>query len=358
MKRPSWPRNAFTSRVGLRRPIVQAPMAGGITTPELVASVSQVGALGSLAAAILAPARMRADCEAIRARTGEPFAINLFVMSAAQPDPVQLARAWEQLVPFRSELGLDQEAPPTRFAETFEDQFETLIELAPAVASFTFGLLPARSVERLQARGCYVIGTATHVAEARAWADVGADAVVAQGAEAGAHRGTFIGSFEDAMIGTLALVPQVVDAVRIPVIAAGGIMDGRGAAAAITLGASAVALGTAFLTCFEAGTPPAWKDRLVGAHETETRVTRVFSGRPARGLVNEFMRRMQPYESSVPPYPVQNALTAAMRAAAARQGKLEYMSLWAGQGVPMARKTSAVALVERVDAEARDLLNG
>ncbi|UCE31182.1 MAG: nitronate monooxygenase [Burkholderiales bacterium] len=357
MRRASWPRNAFTKRLGLRRPIVQAPMAGGITTPELVAGVSRIGALGSLAAAISAPQRIRADCEAIRALTGEPFAVNLFVLEPTEADVAEVARGWASLAPFRDELGLSETEPPQQFAQRFDAQLEALIELAPAVASFTFGIVDAQTVERLHARGCYVIGTATHVAEARAWAEVGADAVVAQGAEAGAHRGTFIGGFDEAMVGTMALVPQVVDAVRIPVLAAGGIMDGRGAAAAVMLGASAVVLGTAFLTCFEAGTPAAWKDRLAAAKETDTRVTRVFSGRAARGIVTDFMRRMQALEDTVPAYPIQNALTGGIRAAAARAGNPEYLSLWAGQGVPMARKTSAADLIERVDAQARELLN-
>jgi nitronate monooxygenase len=220
------------------------------------------------------------------------------------------------------------------------------------VVSFTFGIVSNAVVERLHAAGAKVIGTATHVAEARAWESVGADAVCAQGAEAGGHRGTFLGGFEEAMIGTVALVPQVADAVRIPVIAAGGIVDGRGIAAALILGATGVQLGTAFLTCAESGIPTAWKNSLRAAADNGTRVTRVFSGRPARGLVNAFMERLRADEQAVPSYPVQNALTGEIRTAAKHQGRLDHVALWAGQGVPLVRSLPAAAeLVRRLRDE-------
>ena len=217
--------------------------------------------------------------------------------------------------------------------------------LRPAVASFTFGILDAAQVARLHAAGCLVVGTATTVAEARAWAQVGADVVCASGTEAGGHRGTFLGDFTASQVGTLALVPQCVDAVDIPVIAAGGIMDGRGIAAAQALGAQAVQMGTAFLACPESGIGPAYRQALAQAQDTDTRLTRVFSGRPARGIVNAMMEALAAEEDRVPAYPVQNALTGALRRAAAAQGRTSHLSLWAGQGVGAARAMPAGELV-------------
>jgi nitronate monooxygenase len=191
-----------------------------------------------------------------------------------------------------------------------------------------------------------VMGTATTVAEAVALERAGVDAVVAQGAEAGGHRGTFVGPAETSLIGTMALVPQVVDAVTVPVVASGGIMDGRGIAAALALGASAVQMGTAFLTCEEAGVPPAYKEALLAADETDTALTRAFSGRMARGVRNRFLTEMADHDPL--PFPIQNALTRPMRAAAAAAGEADYLSLWAGQGVPMARQQSAADLMARL----------
>ena len=189
------------------------------------------------------------------------------------------------------------------------------------------------------------MGTATTVAEARAWEAVGADLVCAQGSEAGAHRGTFLGDFEAALVGTMALVPQMVDAVRVPVIAAGGIMDGRGIAASLMLGASGAQLGTAFLTCAESEAAPVWKAALRGARDDQTRVSRVYSGKPARGLINEFILKLGPVEDEIPAYPIQNALTRPIRQAAAKANRPEFMSLWAGQAAGMSRGLPAAELV-------------
>jgi nitronate monooxygenase len=222
------------------------------------------------------------------------------------------------------------------------------------VLSFTFGLLPDAVVAAAAARGIALIGTATTVAEARALEQAGVAAIVAQGSESGGHRGTFLGDFAAAQVGTIALVPQIVDAVAVPVIASGGIMDGRGIAAALALGAAGVQLGTAFLTCREAGVVDAYKDAILHAAETDTRVTRAFSGRPARGIANRFMREIENGDAgAVAPFPLQNALTRPLRSAAARQGRAEFLSLWAGQGAPLARRQGAAELVARLVAETR-----
>jgi nitronate monooxygenase len=216
-------------------------------------------------------------------------------------------------------------------------RLETLIELRVPVAGFTFGLLSAADVERLHASGSYVVGTATHVAEGIAWRDVGADAIVAQGAEAGGHRGTFIGAFEDALVGTMTLVPQLVDATGLLVLAAGGIMDGRGIVAVLALGAQAAVMGTAFRTSRESAIPEVWKTRVRGMSDTSTTVTRAITGRHARGIRNPLMQRLSESAGSIAPYPVQNALTQALRQSAALAQNGDYLSLWAGQRAPLGR---------------------
>ncbi|GAB7536800.1 NAD(P)H-dependent flavin oxidoreductase [Burkholderia sp. 3C] len=345
---------ALTRQLGIALPIVQGPMNGG-SPPGMVVAVSNAGGLGSIGAAGFSPDALRQQIATIRAGTAKPFAVNLFVLDTPAPTEAAVQRALAQLQPFRDELGLAPMQPPARYSEDFREQLEALIELKVPVASFTFGLLDAASVERLHAAGSFVIGTATNVAEARAWEANGADAICAQGAEAGGHRGTFLGHPDASMIGTLALVPQIVDAVRLPVIAAGGIMDGRGVAAALVLGAQAAQLGTAFLTSAESPIHAGWRERIRESTDTSTRTTRTFSGRPARGIVNEFMLRMAEYEVEVPAYPVQNALTTEIRKAAGAADRPEFLSLWAGQAAGLSRRREAgipaAALVQALAEE-------
>lgn len=229
-----------------------------------------------------------------------------------------------------------------------EAQLAAALDCGAQVFSFTFGSLSAETIRRVQSRGLFVMGTATIVEEAKELARSGVDAIVAQGGEAGGHRGSFLADFNHSLIGTMALVPQIVDAVSVPVIASGGIMDGRGVAAALVLGASAVQMGTAFLTCAEAGVPEAYKEAVLKAREEDTRITRAFSGRPARGIVNRFMQEMG---DNVPPFPIQNQLTRPLRNAAVKAGRAEFLNLWAGQGVRMARRQSAAELVGKIKAE-------
>lgn len=343
--------NRLFPELGLTVPVVQAPMAGGATSPALVAAVSEAGALGSFAAALLEPEAIAAAVAAIRAATARPFAVNLFVLDPPQPpSPETLAEAQARLAPWYARYGMTP-AAPARWCPGFEAQFEAVLALRPAVASFAFGLLAPERVARLRAAGIRVVGTATSVAEARAWRDAGADAVCVQGAEAGGHRGTFLHRFEDALVGTLPLLAQTVPALDIPVVAAGGLMDGHAVRAVQALGAAAAQLGTAFLFCPEAGLDTARLDALQAAGDTGTRLTRAFSGRPARGVVNAFLRAFQ--DVPVPPYPIQNALTAALRAEAQRRGDVDAQSLWAGQGVARGRRMPAAALVATLERERR-----
>lgn len=340
-------------RLQFDHPIIQAPMAGGGDTPDLVAAVCNAGALGFIGGAYLTPQQIVEASRAVRAKTSRAFGINLFAPQLPAESGVSAEAAIERLGGYYAELGLDAPAQSETASYTLREQLIVALESGASAFSFTFGIFPADAIAAIRERGMLSMGTATTVDEAVALEQAGVDAVIAQGSEAGGHRGTFSGDFSAAMIGTISLVPQIVDAVRLPVIASGGIMDGRGIAAALALGASAVQLGTAFLTCDEAGIPEAYKNAIQQAHEDQTRVTRCFSGRPARGIVNRFMSEMESAGSAetILPFPLQNALTRPLRSAAAQQGRAEFLSLWAGQGVRMARQEPAGKLVARLVRE-------
>ncbi len=343
---------SLRTALSLRLPIIQGPMTGS-DTPALAAAVSAAGGLGSLGCGMRSPATMAEAAAEVRRRTDRPFGMNLFVQDTPAPDAAMVDAAVARLAPLYAEFG-QQPAVPSRWCEDFAAQFDALVAARPAVASFTFGILSATQVERLHAAGCYVIGTATTVAEAVAWADVGADGVCASGMESGGHRGTFLSDFASSMIGTMALVPRCVDALAprgVAVVAAGGIMDGRGIAAAQALGAEAVQMGTAFLSCDESGIGAPYRQALASAQGTDTRTTRALTGRHARGIVNALMERLQSDEMVVPPYPVQNALTGALRKASNEAGRADYLSLWAGQGVEAVRPMAAGALMALLEEE-------
>jgi len=275
------------------------------------------------------------------------------VLEAPRPEAAEVAAAMARLAPLYARFGLQPE-PPARWCEDFGAQCEALIQARPAVASFTFGILSAAQVRRIKDQaGSFVIGTATTPAEALAWEEVGADAVVASGLEAGGHRGTFLGDWDGSQIGTMALVPACVDALSIPVIAAGGIMDGRGIAAAQALGAQAVQMGTAFLACPESAIVPAQRAAMASAQATDTRLTRIFSGRPARGILNQAMLGLEPHAAQTPAYPVQNALMGPIRRAAAQAGDAGHIALWAGQGVGAVREMPAGQLLQALEQEWR-----
>jgi nitronate monooxygenase len=346
---------AFTGRMGVQHPLVLAPMAGGPSTPALCAAVSEAGGLGSHGGAYLPPAKLRDDIRAIRAATSRPFAINLFADDGAAADEQTLRAAQQAVAPYRAQFALPRSSPPGP-PVTLREAFPVILEERVPVFSFTFGILPREMLDACRKAGIATMGTATTVAEARALEQSGVDFVCAQGAEAGGHRGTFDRDAEPPLIGTLALVPQVVDAVRLPVIAAGGIMDGRGFAAALALGASAVSLGTAFLRCPEAGTSAPYRAALRQARDEATVITRAFSGRAARGLANRFTREMS--GAPIAPYPIQNALTREIRAAAAKLGDPGLLSLWAGQAAALAREMPARELVAQIVQEAEDVIAG
>ena len=333
-------------------PILQSPMLGA-STPEMAWAVSAAGGMGALAAAGLAPGEIESEVRVLRARTDRAFSVNLLVVRPAAPAQGEVDAALERLRSWYLAAGVPPPQAPNTFAPDFAAQVAALARAAPPVASFAFGLITTDEIAALQAAGTYVVGTATTVAEARAWADLGADGICAQGSEAGGHRGHFLAETEASLVGTMALVATIRAAVDLPVIAAGGIMDGRGVAAALALGADAAQMGTAFLLSQQTGISAPWRKALETAPDDPTRLTRAFTGRHARGLENRFMREMRAVEGEVPAYPVQNRLTQPLRAAATAAGDPDMISLWAGQGARLAGPGEAGDLVRRWWGEAQ-----
>lgn len=343
--------SAFLRDLGIKHPIIQAPMAGGPSTPELVAAVSNAGALGSLGSAYSTPEQIAADIKKVRALTGKPFNVNLFAGGYTPESPVDAAPMLALLGEIHEALRLPPPALPPWPRNFFAEQLQIVLEARPAVFSFTFGIPQPAAMARLKAAGIATFGTATTVEEGKMLEASGATAIVAQGAEAGSHRGTFAGPFENAMVPTLELVRSLRAAVSTPIIASGGLMDGRDIAQALARGASAAQLGTAFLTCLEAGTPEAYRRAILAARTDMTVITRAFSGRPARGLRNTFISKLEGKEKIILPFPLQNALTRPMRTAAAQLGESGYLSLLVGQGVTRARALAAAELVQHLVAE-------
>ncbi|MFI8822759.1 NAD(P)H-dependent flavin oxidoreductase [Streptomyces sp. NPDC053431] len=326
-------------------PIVQGPFGGGLSSVELTVAVSEGGGLGSYGAHVLAPEGISTLVARLKAATDRPFAVNLWVPQEGEgAGPLDLAAHTERLRPYYAELGVTAPTAAEHAAwPDFDAQLDALLAAAPPAVSLVMGLPPVRLVTEARRRGIVLIGTATTVAEAVALEAAGVDAVVASGSDAGGHRGAFLRPVRESLVGTFSLVPQVVDAVAVPVVAAGGIADGRGVAAALALGADAVQIGTGFLAARESGASPAHR-RALGTPEARTTVlTRLFSGRTARGIPNRFVREMAAHEEHVPPYPLQNVLMRPIRRAAAEQERPEYLNLWAGQAAGLSRPGVAAA---------------
>lgn len=334
---------------GIELPILQAPMAG-VQGSALAVAVSNAGGLGALPCAMLGHEALREEVAAIRASTGKPFNVNFFCHAQPEEDAERDA-VWRSLLsPFYEELGLDGGAggasPPRRPFDAATA--EVLAELKPPVVSFHFGLPPEDLLARVREWGAKVLSTATTVQEALWLESRGVDAVIAQGFEAGGHRGMFLSNALDSQVGTLALVPQVVRALKVPVIAAGGIADAKGVAAALALGAAGAQVGTAYLLCPECTTSPVHRAALKSDAARETALTNVFSGRPARGIVNRAMRELGPISTDVPAFPLASAALAPLRAKAESLGRGDFSPLWAGQNATGCREIPAARLTREL----------
>jgi nitronate monooxygenase len=340
-------------------PVVQAPMAGAQGL-ELAIAVCRAGGLGSLPAAMLTPDRLREQIAAVRRETDMPVNVNFFCHAEPKPDPEIEARWRDRLAPYYAEAGVDPSAVPAAPARApfGEAMCAVLEETRPPVVSFHFGLPPAELLARVKAAGALILASATTVAEARWLEQHGVDAVIAQGREAGGHRGMFLSDDIDAQPGLISLLPQVRDAVRVPVVAAGGISDGRGIAAAFALGADAVQIGTAYLRTPESTISPLHRAALANARDDATRLTNVFTGRPARGLVNRFVAEVGPMSADAPPFPLAAGAGAPLRAAAEKRGSGDFSPLWSGEAAALAREEGAEALTRRLWAEGQAVIAG
>jgi nitronate monooxygenase len=345
-----WNDTALTRRLGLRYPIVQGPFGGGLSSAALAATVSNAGGLGSFGAQGQPPERIGEIVRDIRARTTAPFVVNLW---ASTHDAASVAISRDQydaalrpLLPLFDELGAVPPPYPLAAWPSFEDQVAALIAARPPIISFIFGIPPADVLDRCRANHIVTMAVATTRQEAVAIEQAGLDIVIASGSDAGGHRASFLESAESSLTGTFALIPQVDDAVKIPVVAAGGIADARGVAAALTLGAHAVQIGTAFLACEESNAPPIHKDALRGPGNSQTALTTGFSGRLARGIGNVLLDLYSDPAVSRLPYPLQGQLVGALRASAIAQGRSDLISLWSGQAAPLIRHRHARALFD------------
>lgn len=326
---------------------------GGASTLELVAAVSNAGGFGILPCAYSTPEQITTQVSQLRRATRRPFGVNLFVESRPSVvDAHDVARAHDRLRAYREELGIVHTPQPAVPPDHYRGQIDAVLKARPDVFTFTFGIPDRDTLTRFRDLGIFTIGTATTVDEAVALADAGVDGLFAQGSEAGAHRGTFLAPVEASLIGTLALVPQVVDATHLPVFAAGGIGDGRAVAAVLALGAVAAAIGTSFLLAAESGIAVAYRNALRSKRSTDTVLTRAFSGRTARGMANRLTQELRDPDD-IAPYPFQNAITRDIRTAAGEQGRSDFLSLWAGQAAKLAKEAPAADIVAELMQEAQ-----
>jgi nitronate monooxygenase len=350
-----WPDRRLLDLLNLEIPIIQAPMAGSDSV-ELARAISTTGALGSIACPLLSADDVREAVRRFRREMPRPLNLNFFCHTMEVPSSAVTNR-WKQFLrPHYERLGLDIESvPESRLRLPFNEEMCAVVEeVRPEVVSFHFGLPDGSLVARIKGQGIKILSSATTVREAKWLASHGCDAIIAQGIEAGGHRGMFLETNIESQIGLFALLPQVKDAVSVPVIAAGGIADARGVIAALALGASGVQLGTAYLFCPEAKVSPLYRRALEQAAEKGTALTNLFSGRPARGILNRYLEESGPMSDAAPSFPYAATLVAPLRAASERAGSLDYMQLWARQAVGLAKTMPADQFTRKL---AEDVLN-
>jgi nitronate monooxygenase len=352
----SWSNRRLLDLLNIDHPIVQAPMGGHIS-PDMPVAVSGSGGLGSFPCSALTSAQVRDLVTKIRSQTTKPLNLNFFC-HVTQRDAAVEAAWLKRLASYYSELGVNPPEFPANTRPPFgAEMCDVVVELRPQVVSFHFGLPEKSLVDRVKAAGCVVFSSATTVTEARWLEDHGVDAVIAQGTEAGGHRGMFLTSEIGSQLGTLVLVPQVVDAVNVPVIAAGGIADGRGIAAALALGASAVQMGTAYLLCPEATISALHRAAIKSANDKLTAISNVLTGRPARVLVNRIVREVGPLAIDVPSFPLGAVALGPLRSKAESQGSADFSAQYAGEAVALCRELSAGELTSKLAAEALQRLD-
>jgi len=347
-----WSDRRLADLLGIEHPVLQAPMAG-ISSPAMAVAVSEAGGMGAIAAAMLTPESLRGELEIVKQGTGRPYNVNFFCHRQPAVDATQEAKWREKLAPYYRELGLSLDAgrdAPTR--TPFDSAMcDVLLAYKPKVVSFHFGLPEDALLRRVKDAGLLVLSSATTAEEARWLESNGCDAIIAQGNEAGGHRGMFLTDDIGRQAGTMALVPQVVDAVKVPVIAAGGIGDGRGIVAALALGAAGIQIGTAFMLSPEAKTSPMHRTALKQANDNSTTLTNVFTGRPARGIVNRYIREVGPMSDVAPKFPLAAGAAQPMRTAAEKNGSGDFSSLWSGQAPTFAREMPSGELFARLIEE-------
>ncbi len=348
-----WPDRRIIDLFGIEHPIILAPMAGP-STAELAIAVAEAGGLGSLACATSSPEQIRKDLGIIRQRTAKPLNLNFFTHKPPQADAAREAKWKARLASYYAEFAIDPAKPvPSVSRDPFNDvTCEIVEEFKPEIVSFHFGLPERRLLDRVKATNAKVIASATTAQEARWLADHGCDAIIAQGNEAGGHRGMFLTDDIASQAGTFALLPQVVDAVKLPVIAAGGVTDGRGIAAAFALGAAAAQVGTAYLFCPEANVAPMHRAALNSSRDDSTALTNLFTGRPARGIINRVMREIGPISADAPAFPTAGGALAPLKAAAEAKGSADFGSLWSGQAASLGREMPAADLTRHLAHEA------
>ena len=340
--------NALTQTLGIEIPILLAPMAGGPTTPELVSAVSNAGGFGQFGAAYLKGKEIKDMAQKVQNNTNKGFGINLFIPQNPTYTVQDLTKATRAISNYYDLFDIK---PPVNIANTtpnFDEQVQAIIESGTKLCSFHLGLPRKSDVEAIKAAGILTTVSATSVKEGKQAEDLEVDFIIAQGSEAGGHRGTWIGDWRNSMTGILSLLAQLKQTISTPIIAAGGIMNGSSMAAAMTLGAVGVQMGTAFLTCPEAGVNSHYKQALLNAVDDNTIVTQTFSGRPARGLRNKYIDEMEKSGSYILPFPLQNILTSYLRKAASKENDTDYMSMWCGQAASLSRGIPAMKLIELI----------
>ena len=356
----AWVDGPLQRLLGLRHPLVLGPFGGGSSSVALTSAVATAGGLGSFGAHALTPDAIRSLVEELRASTSGVFAVNLWVPQPGEGDlrlsDEEFTRHVDRLRPYLTELDLPEPMHTNSFARDYQAQVQALLESRPPAISFVMGIPDDAIISAAKRDGIVTIGTASTVEEAVALETAGIDVIVASGSDAGGHRGAFLRPVQESLVGTFSLVPQVVDAVAVPVVAAGGIADARGVVAALALGADGVQVGTAFLGTHESGASAVHKHALHSEQARTTVLTRVFSGRLARAIPNRFQREMTAFEDDVPPYPVQNALTANLRKVANERGVPDLVHLWAGQAASLTSARPAAELYAQLTSETELLL--